>query len=108
MADQKCIACSRCLKPSQRRTLRSSKAATAFLSGFERIEESAIRSSIRDSEVYMCKPCLKGLENENADLQRLDTLINRCCSHYCLPAITINAIEVLVEAEDSEEGKFAL
>ena len=108
MTDQKCIACSRCLKSSQRRTLRSSKAATDFLSGFGRIEESAIRSSIRDSEVYMCKPCLNGLENGNADLQRLDTLINRCRSHFCLPAITINAIEVLVEAEDSVEGNFAL
>ena len=84
------------------------QSSDCLLSGFGRIEESAIRSSIRDSEVYMCKRCLKGLENGNADLQRLDTLINRCRSHFCLPAITINAIEVLVEAEDSEEGKFAL
>ena len=103
MTDQ-CIACRRSLKPFQRRTLRSSEAAITFLSGFGRIPESTIRSSIRHSKAYMCKPCLKRLEDGNATVQQLDTVLNGCRSHFRLPVISINAIEIPVEAEDSEEG----
>jgi hypothetical protein len=104
MTSKLCIGCERSLKPYQRRTLKSSEVAISFLIKFGKIWESKVRSSSEDSEAYLCKPCLKVLEESSEKVEQLGKLLSGCRQHFGLANVTIAALDVPVE--NFEEGGF--
>ena len=100
---QLCTGCEHSLKSNQRRTLKSSEKAQSFLITFGKIAELSMRSTIKNHEVYLCKPCYKVLEEGRDTIQQLQRLLTGCRRHFDLASLTIATVEGSVK-DLEEEG----
>ena len=77
-------------KASDRRTLGSSDRAVKFLERAGSVPASTISSTV----TYVCKPCLRKLENGQTAFDGLQALLSKCRQHFGLCSVLCKAIPV--------------
>ena len=109
-----CLACSRTLPEKFRRTLGSSKGALRFLETFGEVPSSVLRKACQD-RMYVCKPCLRKLENGTKVVDGLRQILSGCrrylgCSDVEIRAVPKARVGVDVETDTNissqSESKF--
>ena len=104
-----CLACSRSLPEKFRHTVRSRKGALKFLGTFGEVPPSALRKGCQD-RMYVCKPCLRKLENGTKVIDELGQVLSRCrrylgCSDVEIRAVPKVRVGVDVETDTYESSQ---